>query len=668
MDADIADVVSKLAMGSGSPAQMVQHSPDLRNMLKAICAERRPHDKLLASLRAAKHRFESFQKPLGRSIRLFDCLHILMVDIANCRRDKQGDRAMEWLAWVTATPRHLLLAAMLADAADEASALTRFSDVEEMDPSALSEAVADFLGRAEALFGLGRQCLSCSGYTQIALKFLEKPFVRIARGKVFTLPELKSTDVEWCLDHLRGWLKLAQAEVRAEFPTWEVAQSFRVFNVAAVDSGSMSEHVLSSYFECLAKVSGIDCIELRAQFDVYKGFVLRELRSSKCTVKEAWQRAIDQVQQRHSSTRRMYPDSALRPALYRYLAFCGSSSGVEQTFTQAQIAVSDRQLGAGRLLELAYTKIKVDASRDSVLDVVKRAQSVWANLYGIVKKSGGTRKPRIDRGVKRKHADRGEASFLRTRRGKVEHSGPTDFESVNKRITELDVECWGEQHEREHTFTQNKVLDRKAQAYREGVLVGTAGHEVVERAKAKIKSELAGSLRRDRQEIKVLAAKHGGKLPGRDDLHGKKAFCCDQSFTCKLIRWGLEPVPYLWQCDVIVCNDIGVSALASERVWVASLLGCYVMMPGVLDGSTSDSCIKYIAAVGCKRRLHISEKFQTKHPRTSGQQWLDILCKPPSAQEKVIEVVVQMVGKGASQISDEMNFLSWGVCVCLRGQ
>ena len=124
-------VMSRMALGKSSPAQMVHHSPDLRAELRRICHERRGNTLETGNLRAAKHRFESYQKPLGRSIRLFDSIHQLMVQLAVGTNNVQKKRARQWLEWIAETPRHILLAGMMADAADEASALTRYADSED---------------------------------------------------------------------------------------------------------------------------------------------------------------------------------------------------------------------------------------------------------------------------------------------------------------------------------------------------------------------------------------------------------------------------------------------------------------------------------------------------------------------------------------------------------
>ena len=110
--------MQRMIFSRTSPAQMIQHSIELRAKLKHISTRRRLGRRTFASLRAAKHRFESVQKPLGRSILNFDIILELMIELATTRTHMQGRRSKAWITWVMGTPRHILVCAMLADAAD----------------------------------------------------------------------------------------------------------------------------------------------------------------------------------------------------------------------------------------------------------------------------------------------------------------------------------------------------------------------------------------------------------------------------------------------------------------------------------------------------------------------------------------------------------------------
>ena len=203
---------------------------------------------------------------------------------------------------------------------------------------------------------------------------------------------------------MRGWLKLAVAEVRAEFPSTEVSQAFRIFNISPTTDTrrtGLPDPSLDKDLERLASVAKVPLADLREQYLQFRDFAVRGISASKCDNKTAWKRALDMVSNRRASTRNTFPYNALKPVLLRYFAFCASTSGVEQTFTLWQVAVNDRQ-PASRELEWAYTKAKADVKRDSPEEICKSAQKISASLYSRARASGSGRSTRIDKGIKRK--------------------------------------------------------------------------------------------------------------------------------------------------------------------------------------------------------------------------------------------------------------------------
>ena len=86
------------------------------------------------NFRASKHRYEKYQRPLVRAVRLLVGLVELAVWIFVHRTGKQKRRARDWLMWICAKGWHLLLSAMLGDWADEVlSGLTRPHDNENAE-------------------------------------------------------------------------------------------------------------------------------------------------------------------------------------------------------------------------------------------------------------------------------------------------------------------------------------------------------------------------------------------------------------------------------------------------------------------------------------------------------------------------------------------------------
>ena len=79
-DKFLHECVTNIARGKGSPAIMIQNSLDLQTRFRE--AVRRLHPRLkrpTANLRAAKHRFETFSKPLARTCSTF----LAIVDVMN---------------------------------------------------------------------------------------------------------------------------------------------------------------------------------------------------------------------------------------------------------------------------------------------------------------------------------------------------------------------------------------------------------------------------------------------------------------------------------------------------------------------------------------------------------------------------------------------------------
>ncbi|CAK0832394.1 unnamed protein product, partial [Prorocentrum cordatum] len=145
-DARIREIVINFAYGRILPAQLVQHSPDLRAEFKKVVKGVHPDiEQHCENLRAAKHRFESLQQPLGRTCRYFLACHALMLRVACKRAGKPAQRAKQWLTWVAQSPQHTFMRALLADAADESMLVIRSFDTETFDVSAIASHIRVFL-------------------------------------------------------------------------------------------------------------------------------------------------------------------------------------------------------------------------------------------------------------------------------------------------------------------------------------------------------------------------------------------------------------------------------------------------------------------------------------------------------------------------------------------
>ncbi len=115
----------------------------------------------IRSVRAAKHRMESCQTPLGRFVLYLDAMLTLTCEIVVLRRDKDdGKTVADFLDFLTDS--NLVLVAMLADAGDEPTQHLRFFDRESYDIGRIGACCAECQHRLDYLFMRGNCCkLGC---------------------------------------------------------------------------------------------------------------------------------------------------------------------------------------------------------------------------------------------------------------------------------------------------------------------------------------------------------------------------------------------------------------------------------------------------------------------------------------------------------------------------
>ena len=226
-DAVLNDIIVMLCRGRGSIARLVQNSMEVRRVFVGFVKTTKGAVKtVVANMRAAGHRFESMQKPLGRS-----CFHIhacikTALHIMRARTDDSSKRAKAWLTWIDS--EKCLLAAMMADASDQTLMFTRILDNEQMDPAILASEVHSYMASITTLFGDQAKCLTVFGYTSVMLETLRTPVIWQIGNVIHSVGlsgGVPDETIQRCLDRMRSWVLLATAIVASEFPSFEVAQA-----------------------------------------------------------------------------------------------------------------------------------------------------------------------------------------------------------------------------------------------------------------------------------------------------------------------------------------------------------------------------------------------------------------------------------------------------------
>ena len=407
-----------MASGRNSPAQIIQRSDDIKSAFNLILEASDPTS-TIKNLRAAKHRFESYQKPLGRTIRLFRPIHALMVQLA-IRGGDVAPRAKEWLDFICDSPQPLVMAAMLADAADEAMGFTRFCDSEAMEVALLASEISTFMDRVTSLFGPRRYCLQCPCYTSAILAILQDPLVWVIGTKQQSLRPPTNAEVDACFKHMQSWLLLAKEEINAEFPDWEIAQAFMVFDLSHPVCGDTlcQDPIFQKNVRRLALACGTDAVCLQSEF-VFHQHHARQLRLQRqCDSKTAWTLALQRHDQKRKEYAQAHPDRNIRKVLFRWLAFTASTSGsfkhlkhvynlseagygvaasftssrwagpagVEQSFTKILMSVKPQTLHtAGPAYFCAHCKLAADVPKlthAQEVHLATHAQRIWIKIGG----------------------------------------------------------------------------------------------------------------------------------------------------------------------------------------------------------------------------------------------------------------------------------------------
>lgn len=224
-DEFLSDVVKQFCRGRKSIARLVHNSHVVRLRFQMYA---RTSFKLVKSvvgnMRAAPHRYESMQKPFGRSVIYIHACIRTALWCAQTRSDESAASSKEWLSWINI--ERCLQAAMMADGSDQTLVLTRLLDREDVDPAIINGEVRAYMNALEAAFGEREQCLSVFGYTRAMLETLRKPLVWNVSGKVQSIGcegGVPRDIIERCLGRMRCWIKLMQATVAVEFPSFEIA-------------------------------------------------------------------------------------------------------------------------------------------------------------------------------------------------------------------------------------------------------------------------------------------------------------------------------------------------------------------------------------------------------------------------------------------------------------
>lgn len=366
---------------SDSIVQTIEHSQIFKRWLEQYikCAETSAWlATSIKSLRAAKHRFESSQKPAGRFVLFFEAVLKTSDRILKERRggDEAGKRAA--LFFESITEEKLLQIAMMADAGDEAMMLTRGVDTEQADAAIFPAEIEGFLDRVTQLFCKGKVFVT-EGYTKFMLDLLRKNSFAFTVNKQsigIGGRDIAQPIKDQCLSRMRLWVQTAELVCSAEFPSYEVSSAYQVFNLTGRDEARAVDSQLSNAtvtsLRRLAKVYDVDAVLLKAQYMNYLPRALVKRHQNGTSNMQSWRLAVRQGAARRSVAVNN-PSAVLTTVLKQYMASTISTSGVEQAWSTCCWIFGQGRGHASEHTEEVMIKLVVDFNPEEEDKVITRS-------------------------------------------------------------------------------------------------------------------------------------------------------------------------------------------------------------------------------------------------------------------------------------------------------
>ena len=625
-DPKLKEIMDYMCRGA-SMAKIMHHSVEIKRIFSEYAkTSNAAVQRSLNSFRAAGHRFESFARPLGRTLLYFHATLKTALHLVRTRTDSAAKRAKAWLLWIS--EERLVQAAMLADAADSSLALTRALDEESTDPAVVHKELHCHMKEVHSLF-VGKKCLQQFGYTSTVLDMLKSPIV-FQVGKdlksIGSSHGVASEKVDRCFGAMQAWVKLADSAIQAEFPDFEVIQAYDIFNL-----GGLSNHS-EKHLRILAHAFKLDERQLEEQWkDMYPRAQLAfrvqvgKLKDSTAkglarqANKEAWKETIASMAAHHA-TQKAHPTNVLRTCLENYFVCTPSTSGVEQNFSKVAYNFTKQRHHALASHEELVLKLFVDLPQQTVSEqeeICRIARVAWSCQYGAPRERKGAR---VDKGLKRNRDNVAsdekcptETDFIKRRR-RAAAAAAEDYQ-----LTDVDVNenFWTANHDKENTFLKNKTAARKSQAIAEDSLP-------LEYVTEEEKQQSMGIMDRfelNQQKRRRQALRHEKAAKEKDrgrilaELHGGQVYLAVPAtvhLQAALANAGLTVCHNMLEADVLICHRPGDCSEKDKLSIVAGVLGRLEACPDFfLRGS--GAALKFHCAASARRALIVSAECAQRH-------------------------------------------------------
>ena len=481
-DQHLNDIYEKYILQSKSMCRTIANSTDIKHMferhlekLMAMASESEslPFSARIRGFQAARHRFASTQKPLGRFILYFPAVVATALEL-QVRRSNNNDMLTRARSFLESVDEEVLLQiAMLADAGDQASAVVRFFDADSFDVADTRHTLSRFLEEIDTLF-LQRACLSLrrddgspACYTSYILDMLQTPIQittyqagRAVRRSIGGQSAVSEEVIDRCLAHMAGWVRLTAAAVQGEFPDWDVCSAFSVFDLDMSMGQSKTKTFVKQSLTRLAKTFDCHPGRLEAQYQDFRKSAVHHKTMGKNNF-DAWKASV--MSQHRYGSKSAHSAAELLQILATYGVFIGgaSTSSVERCFAALRVVhpPGRQSLSAHSIESDLRVKLflKYNNESEGVAQLQKRlclqAVKVWLATYPPLRRTLTSRasRSRWTSGSQKKVSKIShEMQFLAERRTAVTKatakSSKRPLSDIVKSATTMSAEIWSETH------------------------------------------------------------------------------------------------------------------------------------------------------------------------------------------------------------------------------
>ncbi|CAE7278036.1 unnamed protein product [Symbiodinium microadriaticum] len=620
-DPYIKELVERLVTGQDALTMKIRHSLVFRKRFQTAISDLSPGQaRRIKNLSCAKHRYLSKSLPFRRCVLFFKPL----VRVAQAilqergRSSEEGQIARRWLERVT--PESALQIALVADASDEARSVSQFFDADNYSKSEMTAHVSKFLCKVTWLFE-DSQGAKQTGFTRFMLDQLRTPINISVDGHLRSVGVPSDQEMTRCFQRMVSWLQLVRLTVKAELPSFESLQLFRIFDLEV----NPSAHDLRRF----ANMLDLDAEAFRAEFHDLRPSADWHYRNGCSSSQAAWLLAVQKT--KGTST-------LMVAALARDLAWQANTCGIERNFSKALVSTSRCRADVSeprlddevQLISLCQQSRGKARALPKHQKLIESARLLWSQEFGAPRE----RRPLAphEKGLRKRLTDgNSEAAFLKKRRLEVaEAAREVDRTAACTPVPQVVGRGgWEESHETEKKFLENKFRARFLQAIREGAVpwsdLSAPLRELYLRFEEHDQKLSADAMKRESFQF---------KRPNFPDLSGGTVWWTEEVqesagevFLRQVARkLGLRVVENRRDATAHVWRQLTEPG-SHHDMWAVALHGKFVMdLRCFRSQGKAGGFLVYKAAIGVQRTVFISPRFARDHAHIARE--ILSFCKP----------------------------------------